>query len=121
MKLVIKKMSGLIISGILLLIPIYAVIYVLQAMHKQMKQFADIAAPYIPVDNVVGFALASIIGWVFVIGGLAVLGLLAQTRLFSWFSREVEENVLSFLPGYTANAEKLRAKLEQKIEAEKES
>lgn len=121
MKRIIKKTTQLMISGVLLLIPLYAVGYGLQAMHKQMKQFAHIAAPYMPVDNLAGFALASIIGCLLVIALLAGLGLRAQTRLFSRLSREVEEDVLSFLPGYSENAEKLRAKFDQRIEQMKQS
>lgn len=121
MKAFIKTISNLLISGVLLAIPIYAVGYALQALHKQMKKFAEIASPYFPVDNVVGFTLASIFGWLFVICILLALGLLSKTRMFSSLSKTVEENILSFVPGYKENASKLRKKLDQKVEIMKAS
>ena len=117
----IKKINGLLVSGVLLAIPLSAIVYALQAIHKQMKQFAKIAEPYLAVDSFAGFTLASIIGWLLVIGSLLILGLLSKTPLFSSLARLVEENILSFVPGYRENVERLRTKFDKKLEEERKS
>jgi uncharacterized membrane protein len=116
MRAFIKKTIDLMISGVLFFIPLYTIVYILVAFEKQMEKFAKLVADYFPVDTVVGFTMASIVGWAFVIGVLVILGLISKTSIALRVSKAIEENILEFIPGYRENSEKIRAKLDDKVE-----
>ena len=117
MRAFIKKTVDLMISGVLFFIPIYALVAILKALHQQMEKFAKLASAYFPVDNIVGFTLASLFGWLFVIGALVLLGLISKTRSARRVSKAVEENVLDLIPGYKESSERIRAKLSDQVDA----
>jgi hypothetical protein len=107
-----KKITNLMISGVLFFIPLYAIIYILIGFQKQMVKFAKLMKDYFPVDTLVGFAFASITGWLLVIGTLVLLGIFSKMPIARRFSKLVENNILDLIPGYREESQKLRAKLE---------
>lgn len=112
MRAFVKKITNLMISGVLFFIPLYAIIYILIGFQKQMVKFAKLMKDFFPIDTLIGFTFASIAGWLLVIGTLILLGLISKTVVARRFSKIVENNILDLIPGYREETQKLRAKLE---------
>ncbi len=109
-----------IISGIIILIPIVAIIYALQSVQKHMEKFSKLLSDYIPIDSVLGFAVSSILGWLLVAVALFLIGLVSQINFFKALTANLEENILNLIPGYESNVSKLKGKLDEKVKPDTE-
>lgn len=98
---VVNFFKATVLGGFVFLVPIIAMVYVLGKAIVLSRKFAEPVAGYLPVNNVLGIALADILGLTAIMLLCFAAGLLARNSLASRAVREAETQFLWKLPGYS--------------------
>lgn len=119
MKKIIKHFRETVVAGLILLIPVFVLILLIQKLYQAMTGVGSKISDMLGIKSVAGIGAASIATSVVLVGIFYGCGLLVKfafvTRLKDW----LEENLLQYIPGYLTYKSKMQEKLENRTEPRK--
>jgi uncharacterized membrane protein len=111
MKSFIERFRNTILSGIVFLLPVFAVVYILQKVWKGLTGFGAQLAGFLGIKSVAGVGAASVMTSIILLLLFYGCGLLVQFAMISNIRNWVERNMLQYIPGYL----KYKVKMEEKL------
>lgn len=100
MKSILKIIKATFLGGILFLAPLILVLVLLEKGYHIVQKITDPIVNSLPRVKFMGFALQEIIGVTIIVLICFIAGLLAKTVYAKNLVRKIEDNILSFVPGY---------------------
>lgn len=111
MKSFLEKIRNTILSGIIFLIPVFAIILLEQRIWKGMTGFGQQLANLFGITTVAGVGAASVMTTIILLLLFYVCGLLVRFAMVSSISSWIDRNLLQYIPGYL----KYKVKMEEKL------
>lgn len=111
MKSFLEKIRNTILSGIIFLIPVFALILLEHKIWKGMTGFGQQLANLLGITTVAGVGAASVMTTVILLLLFYVCGLLVRFAMVSSISKWMDRNLLQYIPGYV----KYKVKMEEKL------
>jgi len=100
MKGLLQFLKTTIVGGLVFLVPVVAVVIVIDKALQLSRKLVEPMAAFIPIDSVAGFAVANLIADFVIVVICFLAGLAARNSLASKFIREAETRFLWKIPGY---------------------
>lgn len=111
MKKVLDNIRNTVIAGIVLLIPVFVIIMILEKFYARMTGFGTQLANFLGVKSLAGIGAASIATTLILLSLFYVCGLLVRFSFLKIATDWIEKNVLQFIPGYLGYKVKMEEKL----------
>jgi uncharacterized membrane protein len=116
MKKIASHLRNTVIAGIVLLIPVFVIIVIIQNMYGKLTGFGKQLSAFLGIKSVAGIGAASIATTLILIVLFYAFGLLVQVSLVTRFKNWIENNLLQYIPGYLGYKVKMEEKLMPKGE-----
>ena len=116
MKAFLKHFRQTVTSGLILLIPVFVLIVVLQKLWDKMTGFGKQLSDMLGINSIAGIGAAKIATTVILIAVFYGCGLLVRFAYVNRVKAWVEDNLLQYIPGYIGYKVKMTEKLENKLE-----
>ncbi|MEN2414190.1 DUF502 domain-containing protein [Flavobacterium mesophilum] len=100
MKSILKIIKATFLGGILFLAPLILLLVLLEKGYHIVQKITDPIVNSLPRVKFMGFALQEIIGVTIIVLICFIAGLLAKTVYAKNLVQKIEDNILSFVPGY---------------------
>lgn len=111
MKSFFDRIRSTIISGIVLLVPVFAVMYLLQKIWLGMSGFGQKVSTFLGIRTVAGYRAAPVVTTIILLLIFYFCGLIVRFAMVTRARDWIERNLLVFIPGYL----KYKIKLEEKL------
>ncbi|MCU0380014.1 MAG: hypothetical protein MUE58_02385 [Chitinophagaceae bacterium] len=111
MKSFFEGIRNTILSGIIFLLPVFAVIYILQKVWKGLTGFGAQLAGFLGIKSVAGLGAASLMTSIILLLLFYGCGLLVRFAMIGSIRNWIERNMLQYIPGYL----KYKVKMEEKL------
>lgn len=116
MKKYLDKFRNTILSGIILFLPIFFLIWLIKNLWYSLAGFGAKIAGLVEFKMVPGLVAASIITTILIILIFYICGLLVRFAFIGKIKNWVEDNLLQYIPGYLTYKVKVETKLIKKTE-----
>jgi len=116
MKKYIDKFRNTILSGIILFLPIFFLIWLIKNLWYSLAGFGAKIAALVEFKIVPGLVAASIITAILILLMFYICGLLVQFAFIGRIKNWIEDNLLQYIPGYLTYKVKVETKLVKKEE-----
>jgi uncharacterized membrane protein len=114
MQNLIKHIRDTVVSGLILLIPAFVLIVLLQKLYRSMTGFGSKISEMLGIKSVAGIGATSIATSLILVGIFYGCGLLVRFAFITRFKDWLEESLLQYIPGYLSYRAKMQEKLEKK-------
>jgi len=115
----IKHIRETVVSGLILLIPAFVLIVLIQKLYRSMTGFGSKVSDMLGIKSVAGIGAASIATTIILIGIFYGCGLLVRFAFVTRFKDWLEQSLLQYIPGYLSYRANMQEKLEKKTEVKK--
>ncbi len=116
MKKYVDKFRNTILSGIILFLPIFFLIWLIKNLWYSLAGFGAKIASLVEFKIVPGLVAASIITAILILLIFYICGLLVQFAFIGKIKNWIEDNLLQYIPGYITYKVKVETKLVKKAE-----
>lgn len=116
MKKYLDKFRNTILSGIILFLPIFFLIWLIKNLWYSLAGFGAKIAGLVEFKMVPGLVAASIITTILIILIFYICGLLVRFAFIGKIKNWIEDNLLQYIPGYLTYKVKVETKLIKKTE-----
>ena len=90
-----------IVGGLLVLIPVVVTIFILSKLFDFLQRFSNIIAKMLPFTNVAGVGITTLISIILILIICFLAGLFLRTTFMQRVIGWLEDNILSYIPGYS--------------------
>ena len=119
MQKLLKHIRDTVLSGLLLLIPAFVLIVLIQKLYNMMTGVGSKIADTLGIKTVGGIGAASIATSLVLVAIFYGCGLLVKVAFVTSFKDWLEENLLQYIPGYLSYKSKMEDKLGNRTEPRK--
>lgn len=116
MKQFLAHVRNTVISGIILLLPVFVVIIIVQKMFAKLTGFGKQLSDFLGLKTIGGVGAASIATTFILVTAFYLVGLLVRFTMVTNIRNWIENNLLQYIPGYLGYKVKMEEKLMPKAD-----
>lgn len=116
MKQFLAHIRNTVISGIILLLPVFVVIIIVQKMFAKLTGFGKQLSDFLGLKSIGGVGAASIATTFILVTAFYLVGLLVRFTMVTNIRNWIENNLLQYIPGYLGYKVKMEEKLMPKAD-----
>jgi uncharacterized membrane protein len=105
-----------VISGLILLIPVFVLLVLIQKLYRSMTGFGSKISELMGIKSIAGIGAASIATSLILVAMFYGSGLIVKIAFVTRFKDWLEESLLQYIPGYLTYRTKMLEKLEKKTQ-----